>query len=596
MNACHSRPAHESDGRPQPACDDVAPRPERLFLTSSSPPVKSSLGHSAGTAAPSAPLAQCRLDRLSEPSAVDCPSPVVLAPRLLVHTAPATMLTKSSSHAAHLGQNAALLALSLLFLPLDTFILALCYALRRFLTAGAPASAAPTASAGARKTILVTGVGMSKALTLARLFALAGHRVVGADFDGHVCGRASRAVGRFHTLARPGAGRGAAPYVESVLDVVARERVDLWVSCSGVASAVEDGEAKEAVEARTACRAVQFGVRDTQTLHEKHSFIARARELGLPVPETHEVASREEALRILEAHREGGGRPSKQFIMKSVGVDDASRADMTLLPRPSAAETRAHVGRLNVSPANPFILQEFIRGPEFCTHALVVRGEVRAFVACPSAELLMHYEALPPGGPLAAAMLAFTRRFAAAGGDAFTGHLSFDFLVRDEDARRAATAADVTLYPIECNPRAHTAVVLFNDSPALVPAYLELLRPRKRTGLAAGERADPADPVVPRRPARYYWTGHDLATLVALPLLRLVAPGGGGSVGEVAQGARTFLARLLSWRDGTFEAWDPLPWWWLYHVYWPVQFARSIATGKRWSRINVSTTKMFGVE
>ncbi|KAG9590125.1 hypothetical protein KCU90_g14242, partial [Aureobasidium melanogenum] len=48
------------------------------------------------------------------------------------------------------------------------------------------------------------------------------------------------------------------------------------------------------------------------------------------------------------------------------------------------------------------------------------------------------------------------------------------------------------------------------------------------------------------------------------------------------------------WKDGTYEIWDPLPAWWLYHVYWPFQFAKSLVTGFKWSRINVSTTKMFG--
>ncbi|KAK3044781.1 hypothetical protein LTS18_000367, partial [Coniosporium uncinatum] len=53
---------------------------------------------------------------------------------------------------------------------------------------------------------------------------------------------------------------------------------------------------------------------------------------------------------------------------------------------------------------------------------------------------------------------------------------------------------------------------------------------------------------------------------------------------------------LLSWKDGTFEVQDPLPWFVLYHVYWPAQFVQSLRTGNWWSRVNVSTGKMFGVE
>jgi len=69
---------------------------------------------------------------------------------------------------------------------------------------------------------------------------------------------------------------------------------------------------------------------------------------------------------------------------------------MTLLPFPGLDATRAHISQLLISAKNPWLLQEFIPGAEFCTHALVVWGRVRAFVACPSNELLMHYKALLP--------------------------------------------------------------------------------------------------------------------------------------------------------------------------------------------------------
>lgn len=83
-----------------------------------------------------------------------------------------------------------------------------------------------------------------------------------------------------------------------------------------------------------------------------------------------------------------------QFITKSIGLNDSTRADMTLLPFPSLDATRAHISRLPISAKNPWLLQEFIPGAEFRTYALMVRGTVRAFVACPSNELLMHYKAL----------------------------------------------------------------------------------------------------------------------------------------------------------------------------------------------------------
>lgn len=109
---------------------------------------------------------------------------------------------------------------------------------------------------------------------------------------------------------------------------------------------------------------------------------------------------------------------------------------MTLLPFPGLNVTRAHISQLLISAKNPWLLQEFIPGAEFCTHALVVRGRVRAFVACPSNELLMHYKALLPQPKLNRAMLQFVECVAKSGGTGFTGHLNFDLLRTKKSQRK----------------------------------------------------------------------------------------------------------------------------------------------------------------
>ncbi|KIW68630.1 hypothetical protein PV04_04564 [Phialophora macrospora] len=532
----------------------------------------------------------------------------------------AKMLDSNSSLLAHRVQNAALLFLSLALLPLDSIILFLSLILRAILP-----SRVERHRRDARQehgfqphTVLVTGVGMTKGLALARLFYQAGHDVVGADFEpdgAPVCGRVSRSVKKFYSLEMPIRKRDAPPgspsphmYIQQLLDIVTREKVDLWVSCSGVASAIEDGMAKEVLESRTSCKAIQFDVRTTQRLHEKHSFIQHTRDtVGLRVPETHEITSRAAAERILRDTPAAG----REYIMKPIGVDDAARADMTLLPRASAVDTAKHIARLKISETSPWILQQYIRGREYCTHSLVVDGRVKAFVACPSAELLMHYEALPFESPLSLAMLDFTTRYAAKGGGGggghkrdFTGHLSFDFMVEEED-ERADSPESITLYPIECNPRAHTAVVLFDGTTEMVDAYFSSLEPdnsddssdanSNSTGTNMTPDPSPSPVVHPRRlHDKYFWLGHDLVTRVVLStlsLLPLASPS--ASIPAILQNYAVFLTRLFTWRDGTYQLWDPQPWWWLYHVYWPVRFWRCLVQGKKWSRLNVSTTKMF---
>ncbi|KAI7352958.1 hypothetical protein KC336_g22409, partial [Hortaea werneckii] len=129
-----------------------------------------------------------------------------------------------------------------------------------------------------------------------------------------------------------------------------------------------------------------------------------------------------------------------------------------------------------------------------------------------------------------------------------------------------------------------------------VDGYLTILEPKTAASSSSKKTSTPNGvaplPVFPSQPAKYYWIGHDLGSLVISPLLSLFSQEGPSFV-EVFESLLTFVEHVLWWRDGTFEIWDPLPAWWLYHVYWPYQFVKAALSGQKWSRINVSTCKMF---
>lgn len=350
---------------------------------------------------------------------------------------------------------------------------------------------------------------MSKGLALARIHYRAGHRVIGADFEPYripVCGRFSASIERFYRLSEPTAEGGPAEYIKELADIMEKENVDLWISCSGVAYAVTDAEAAEVLEKQTSCKIFQFGVTLTVTLHEKHSFIDNTRTIGLNVPNTHLVTSETEALAVLYPDK---SRPTAehQYIMKSVGLDNSLRADMTILPQPTLRETKAHIKRFNPTPFRPFVLQQYISGPEYCTHSLIVKGQVKAFVACPSASLLMHYNALPASSALSQAMLLYTSIYAKKTGSDMTGHFSIDFLVQEGIAEKAEQRVGISaseikdlmnvIYPIECNPRAHTAVVTFADEAEdMAEAYLSILPDHEPKGVSNGHHMESL--VVPR--------------------------------------------------------------------------------------------------
>ncbi|KAI9850920.1 MAG: hypothetical protein M1838_004806 [Thelocarpon superellum] len=489
------------------------------------------------------------------------------------------MLDSSSPPWAHVAQGCFLVLLSLVFLPLDTFVLLFSRLLIRD-----PASVrarhgpgAPTVS----KTILVTGVSMTKGLALARTLYLAGHVVIGADFEPDgvpVNGRYSRSLKKFFTVTVPTPANGSATYLHQLLTIVQQEKVDLWISCSSLESSTADGQAAQMIEAQSGCRAVQFGGGLTKTLHEKDSFMKYAADLGLATPETHRVDSRAAVHQVLQDAGE------KRFILKSIDTDLTTRGDLTLLPRPTPSETYQHLSTLDISPSSPWILQRFIRGREYCSHAMIVQNDVRVFVACPSSEMVMHYAALAPDSVLSRAMQEYTQMLVSRSNESMNGHLSLDFLVEDERDKP-------TLYPIECNPRPHTAVVLMQTSPrAVSDAYLSVLEHGTSDTV---RRADeyPTPVVVPTRPMPCYWIGHDLVSLVLVPLFQLLSRG--TSMRAFIASIRVFISHLLTWREATFELWDPLPWWWMYHVYWPAKFLLAIRDGRRWNRVNLSTTRMF---
>ncbi|KUI55508.1 hypothetical protein VP1G_02924 [Cytospora mali] len=464
----------------------------------------------------------------------------------------------------------------------------------------------------AQLTVLVTGVGMAKGLTLARSFWLCGHKVIAADFDAQNCSVwtpwhgwvYSRAFDKVYSLRKPVIGEGMDEmektevqigYIRDICQIVKTEGVDLWVSCSGVASAVEDAMVKEALDkmptangARCAC--IQFDVPTTSTLHDKSTFIRHTRSLKLCVPETYDVTSHSEVLHFLD--RAAKKHPARKFILKPVGIDDANRGNMTLLPFSATHDTERHVRRLPITKDKPWILQQFIRGGrEYCTHSLVVDGTVKVFAACPSDELLMHYTALANDDPLCEEMLGFTRRFAAAAGTGFTGHLSFDFMA--EDDKNGGTS----LYAIECNPRTHTAVVLLGQAGGevrqMVVAYLSAIESNMKLGNKEPKTKNAFSRLVrpPTETTSRYWIGHDFVTLLVLPVWRLLSCD--LTVGGITTGVKEFAEHVFCWKDGTFELWDPWPFVALYYHYWPKAIVTSWWKGERWSRLNVSTTKMF---
>jgi hypothetical protein len=283
--------------------------------------------------------------------------------------------------------------------------------------------------------------------------------------------------------------------------------------------------------------------------------------------------------------------------MKPVGKSKTSGINpRTMLPRRTLSQTYQHISSIKVSKDEPWILQQYVTGEEYHAFGIVIDSELKAFVACPAAQTTLNYQTLPTDTGIGKAMLNFTQAFGAKAGPSYTGHLTFKFLVQE---KATETGIQQNIMPITCNPQADAAIVLFartRGSVDLVRAYMNALAPSAEgingfSGLthpdySSGDISFP-HPTAPG----VYFSGQDLVLLVLLPLLQLLTFRMGFM--QFIQHCITFLNHVLFWREGTYELWDPLPWFWLYHVYLPLQLLSCIWTGRNWKRVDVSTSEIL---
>ena len=387
------------------------------------------------------------------------------------------------------------------------------------------------------KTVLVSGGKMTKAGSIARAFHQAGHRVVLAEtakyrLTGH---RFSRAVSAFATLPEP----TDAGYAAALREVVEAHGVDLYVPvCSPVAS-YHDSVAAEALP----CPTVHLDPDTLALVDDKHRFANAAREMGLDAPKSIRVTSAEQ---VMDYDFAAETRP---FILKSIAYDAIRRLDLTFLPRLTRAETRAFVEALPISEDNPWVMQEFIEGAEFCTHGTVVDGRLTVHICCESSPFQINYDHIDRPD-----IRAWVERFVARPG--FTGQVSLDFMEAADDGR---------VYAIECNPRTHSAITLFNGMNGLPEAYL-------------GEVADALEPTG-ARPT--YWLYHEV-----MRLARSVLPN--SPHGTLSERLRI----LLGGRDAVFSWRDPLPFFMLHHVHIPSLLWRDLREGRGWAKIDFNIGKL----
>jgi hypothetical protein len=381
------------------------------------------------------------------------------------------------------------------------------------------------------RTVLVSGGKMTKALQLARSFHRAGHRVVLVEsrkyrFTGH---RFSRAVAAFHTVPEP----DDPGYAAALLAIVRHEGVDVYVPVCSPKASWYDAVAKDVLAPY--CEVIHGDAAQIATVDDKAAFAAAAASLGLPVPDTHRVTAPEQVASF--------DFPDATYVLKSIPYDPVNRLDLTPLPCATPAGTAAFARSKPIGADNPWILQEFVAGQEYCTHGTARDGELQVYGCCRSSAFQVNY-AMVDKPEIEAWVRRFVKELR------LTGQYSFDFI----------EAADGTPMAIECNPRTHSAVTMFYDHPDLARAYLDggvpTIRPRSSS-----------------RPT--YWLYHELWRLCTRP---------------EARGER--LRVILRGKEAIFDWSDPLPFLLVHHLQIPWLLLGNLVRRKGFIRIDFNIGKL----
>jgi predicted ATP-grasp superfamily ATP-dependent carboligase len=428
-------------------------------------------------------------------------------------------------------KNLGTLLLLLLAFPLNLIIVTLALLWGRFSSLGKP-----KVTAANPQTVLLTGGKMTKALQLARSFFQAGHRVILVETDkywlsGH---RFSRAVNRFYTVPDP--TKDSAGYIQKISDLIKQEKVNIFVPVSSPVGSYYDALVGEVIE--DYCKVVHLSSSLTKMLDDKFAFCEQAHALGLSSPQVFYITDPQEIVSFNFADR------GCKYIFKSIHYNSVSRLHIPLLPFAGMAE---YVQNLEISPEKPWVMQQFIKGQEYCTHSTVKNGKVLLHCCSRSSAFQINYQNVDKPE-----ILAWVEKFVKKLN--LTGQISFDF-VQDEAG---------ILYPIECNPRTHSAITMFYNHPLLAASYTE-------EDLVEA----PITPLKDSKPT--YWLYHEIWRLTEVRSL---------------SDLRTWLETITQGTDALLQLEDPLPFLTVPHWQITLLLLHNLSRLKGWLRIDFNIGKL----
>ncbi|MGK7874821.1 MAG: ATP-grasp enzyme [Xenococcaceae cyanobacterium] len=386
--------------------------------------------------------------------------------------------------------------------------------------------------------ILITGGKMTKALQLARSFYAAGHHVTLIEtnkywLSGH---RFSKAVKKFYTVPAP--EKDPDGYCQAILKIVRQEDINAFLPVSSPVASYYDSLAGELIAPY--CQVIHFSPEITKLLDDKFTLVEKAHDLGLSAPKAFLITKPQQ---ILDFDFQSDG---SKYLLKSIRYDSVSRLYLTQLPFEGMED---YAKNLPISEENPWTMQEFITGQEYCTHSTVRQGKIRLHCCSKSSPFQVNYEHIE-NQEIYAWVEKFVKELN------LTGQISFDFI----------QTQDGTVYPIECNPRTHSAITMFYNHPGLADAYLHDSK---------DENEAPIVPLPDSKPT--YWLYHEIWRLTDI-----------GSWSEL----QAWLQKIVKGTDAIFQVNDPLPFLTVPHWQITLLLLENLRKLKGWVRIDFNIGKL----
>jgi hypothetical protein len=367
-----------------------------------------------------------------------------------------------------------------------------------------------------RGTAIVSGGNKTKALHVCRHLHRAGWRVVLVDSDKNwcSCSRFSNSVAKFYPVPIP--NEKPLDYLKAMARIGAREHAALFVPVSIAQYSVYEALAAELMP--PGCHNCTLSAADVAHLNDKIKFQQFCEKHGLSTPHVFPITSKAELLKLNKTPEVFKG---KTYLLKSVGYQAIARADLFTLPCDQQVLER-YIAGLDISETQPWLLQHFIRGPEYASYSIVDGGSVVAHADNVAELSCLNYAHVGNHE-----ILKWVQKCCAA--HPMSGQVCFDFMLNE---------ADNILYCIECNPRTSTNLLAFYNDERLPVAFF---KPQAIIDACVA----PLQPLPTARPV--HWVYNELGGLLFSDLLKA------RSLGAVYRSTVQRLATVFNGTDAVAD-------------------------------------------